>query len=284
MAANRIIDEDRAIVQPDGTYHYGLIRTPQEKTFAATYSLDLPEVDIAALPDSARIAEWMNVEDQGQQGACAGHARTSAEELAIYRQTQGEIRQLSRQFAYITAQKIDGIRGDTGSTIEGNAKASQTVGTCLESFAPYTGSYYTQFKPEAYENAKGQQLQTWQRLENYDQCLRWNVHGVGGIAIGIGWNGNCTPDSRGCIEQYRSGGGGHSLAILDWNKKFLDSAGRPYLWLFNSWSKRWGKDGCAYIHPRVIDYWCKNETVIGYSDMKLADIKPRPFNWGSIWS
>jgi hypothetical protein len=49
--------------------------------------------------------------------------------------------------------------------------------------------------------------------------------------------------------------------------------------MFNSWSKQWGFHGRAFIHPKVIDFWCKNETVVGYSYMEGKDIKPNTFDW-----
>jgi hypothetical protein len=281
-----IPDRDRAIIEPDGSHHYGLIRTTTERTFAKTFSIDLPAVDIKTLPESQNVAEWLQIEDQMQQGSCQGNARTSAEEVAIYRQTEGQVKQLSRQFAYITSQQMDGITGDRGSTMEGGARASQKFGSCLESLAPYTGKYYTQFSKEAWTNALDHTLTDFARLENYDQVLRWLVWGVGGAVNGIGWNGSCEPDGQGKIESYRSGGGGHALALVDWTKKHTDTAGRPYVQMFNSWSRRWGANGIAFIAPSVIDYWCKNETVLGYSSINLKDIKPREYDWikQSFWS
>ncbi len=284
-----VYQPDRAIILPDGSHHYGLIRTTTEKTFAATYTasdIDLPSVDIKTLPESANIASWCQIEDQMQQGSCQGNARTSAEEVAIYRQTEGQVIQLSRQFAYITSQKVDGIRGDNGSTMEGGAKASQTVGSCLETLAPYTGKYYTTFSQEAYDNAAEHKLTRRVRLENYDQVLRWQVWGVGGCVIGISWNSSMEPNDQGRIESYRQGGGGHALGLLDWTRKYTDSSGRPYLQMFNSWSKRWGFEGRAFISPSVVDYWCRNETVLGYAKLELKDIKPREYDWikQSFWS
>lgn len=275
-----IYEEDRAVIEDDGTHHYGLIRPASEKTFAAAnpYSLDLPTVDIADLPDSQLVAEWMQIEDQKQQGACQGHAKTSAEETALYRQTGGAITQLSRQFSYITSQLIDGIRGDRGSTMEGGARASQKYGSCLEELAPYSGQYYTQFSQGAYADAKKRTLTTFMKLENYDQVLRWLAHGIGGITIGIGWNSSCEPDGQGRLTKYRSGGGGHALAWLDWTKMHVDSQGRPFIEMFNSWGKRWGFNGRAFLSPAVVDYICKNETVLGYSKM-VGDIKPQSYDW-----
>lgn len=279
----RMQDEDRAIIEDDGTYHYGLIREGtgefQFVRSLASLAIDLPAVDIKDIPESQRLWEWMQVEDQKQQGSCQGNARTSAEELALWRQSRGTIVQLSRQFAYITSQQVDGIRGDRGSTMEGGAKASQKFGSCLESFAPYTGQYYTNFSQEAYTDAKRRTLTTFSRLDNYDEVLRWLVHGIGGVVIGIGWNGSCEPDDRGCIENYRGGGGGHALALLDWSKTLSDAGGRPYIDMYNSWGKRWGRNGRAFINPRVVDQWCKTQTVLGYSKMNADDLVPQSYDW-----
>lgn len=279
----RIQDEDRAIFEEDGSYHYGLVREgTNEFQFSrslASLAINLPPVNIADLPESQAVAAWMQIEDQQQQGACQGHAKTDAEELATWRQTQGQVVQYSRQFSYITSQMIDGIRGDRGSTIEGGARASQKYGACKEELAPYNGRYYTEFSQEAYADAKKRTLTTFSRLENYDEVLRWLAWGIGGVVIGIGWNGTMEPDGQGRVENYRSGGGGHALALLDWNKKILDAGGRPYIDMFNSWGKRWGFNGRAFINPRVVDYWCQRETVIGYSKMSLEDIKPLSYDW-----
>lgn len=279
---SQIYEPDRAIIEADGTHHYGLIRTAAEKTFAVTMSaagIDLPEVNVADLPESQGIENWCQIEDQMQQGSCQGNARTTAEEVALYRQTEGTVIQLSRQFAYITSQKEDGINGDRGSTMEGGAKASTRVGSCLEELAPYTGKYYTKFSQAAYDDAATRKLTSWVRLESYMDVLKWQVWGIGGAVIGIGWNGTMEPDGQGKIERYSSGGGGHALALPQWNKRFMDAGGMPYLDMFNSWSKRWGFQGRAFIKPSIVDYWCKNETVLGYSKMSIKDIKPKSYDW-----
>lgn len=278
----RIQDEQRAIIEDNGTYHYGLIRKPAEHVFArslASRAINLPPVNIPDLPENQGVEEWLQVEDQQQQGSCQGHARTSSEEVAHYRQTEGDIVQLNRQFAYITSQMIDGIRGDRGSTIEGGARAAQKYGSCLESLAPYSGRYVTQFSDACWQDALKRQLTDWAALANYDEVMRWLAWGIGGIVIGIGWNGYCEPNGQGNIENYRSGGGGHALALVDWDKSMADSGGRPYIKMPNSWGRRWGKNGWARINPRVIDYWCQNETVIGYSKLKLEDVKPKQYDW-----
>jgi C1A family cysteine protease len=264
--------------------HFGLIRDERESRFALARRLQLtedqlPPVDIAALPDSLGVASWLQIEDQMQIGSCQGHARTSAEELAIYRETRGEIVQLNRMFAYITSQIIDDIRGDQGSTLSGGAAASQKFGTCLEALWPYPGYYTRSIPTPCFDDAKQRRLRYSQTLRSYDEVLRWLVHGLGGVVIGIGWNHTCEPDAQGLVTSYKPGGGGHALAILDWTKRFVDAQQQPFLEMVNSWSRRWGVQGRAFIAPKVIEYWCQQETVLGYSDLDGPDIKPRSFDW-----
>ena len=264
--------------------HYGLIRDERETAFAAQCDLplrddQLPPVDIAALPDSLGVASWMRIEDQLQIGSCQGHARTSAEELAIYRETRGDTPQLNRMFAYLTSQQVDGIRGDSGSTISGGAEASRRFGSCLESLWPYTGHYATNIPANCFEDAKSRRLRFFKTLGNYDEVLRWLAHGLGGVVIGIAWNSSCEPDGQGRVISYKSGGGGHALALLDWNKRYVDAQRQPFIELYNSWSTHWGAQGKAYIAPQVIETWCATQTVIGYSDLDGPSIQPRSFDW-----
>lgn len=283
------------MTQPAQSYyeergHYGLVLTEKTKLFADAnpYTLDLPAVDIKTLPESQGVMRWLQIENQLQQGSCQGQARTSAQEVAYYRQTAGEVIQLCRQWAYVKTQEIDGIRGDNGSTIEGGAESAEKDGTCLESFAPYTGNYFTRFSEAAVADAKTRLMVTHQSLPNYDAVLRWLVHGIGGIVIGIRWNRSCEPNGRNAIESYNSNlpSGGHALALVDWTKSLNDTAGRPYIVMANSWGKTWGDNGVAYISPTVIEQWCSTQTVIGYSEMVGDGIKPRAFDWAqhSLWS
>ena len=265
--------------------HYGLIRNESESAFktANPFTLNdeqLPPVDVASIPTSMGVSDWMTIENQGQVGSCQGHARTSACELAIYRETKAKPPQLNRMYAYLTSQKVDGIRGDMGSTIDGGAKASQEYGDCLESLWPYSGRYtaFSSIPQACFADGRLRTLRTFQTLRSYEQVLRWLVHGMGGIVIGIGWNRTCEPDNDGKITSYRSGGVGHALALLDWNKAYADSKSNPFIEMYNSWGKGWGNSGIAYVHPNIIDQWCEDETVIGYSDMDGTAIHARPFD------
>lgn len=263
--------------------HYGWLGADHENFARIADSkvpqlFGLPEVDIDDLPESMGVSKWMLIENQLQQGACGAHAATSDAELAFYRGTNGQIVQLNRQYQYRNAQSKDGIRGDSGSTISGNGDAA-IEGIPREELWPYTGRYTSipggELGIQLRADAKNYRIRAWKDLKNYGEVLQWLVHGVGGVDIGILWSLNPGRDGR--VEHYRMYGGGHSVALLDWNKQFKDSKGRPYITLFNSWGRNWGDNGLAYIHPDVIDEWCQRQTVVGFSDM--IDIKPRAYDW-----
>lgn len=269
--------------------HYGLIRNRlAEGDFCSanknTFGDDiLPPVDVAKIPVSMGVNKWLQNENQFQVGSCAGQSRTSACEIAYFRETKGGIIQFNRMFAYRTGQMIDGITGDRGATIYGSVKGSVKYGECLESLWPYINRYQSKVPQECFKQAESRKLKTYKALRSYDDVLRWLVHGIGGVQIGIDWNSSMDNyDKNGLITKYSQGGGGHALCLGDWNKNYLDDNGNPFIEMFNSWGKSWGVNGNAYIHPKVIDYWCKYETVVGYSDMDGEDIKPRTYDWSTF--
>ena len=247
--------------------------------------LNLGKIDIDSLPTSMGVAEWMQIEDQSQVGACQGHAQTSCCELAYYHQT-GKPIQFNRMFAYLASQKVDGINGDNGSTMSGGAKSASTNGLPKEEAWPYIGHYprggWRAIPEELWTKAKGSLLAGYRVLSSYDEVLQWLANKVGGVAIGIDWNNSMEPDGNGCVKSYRRGGGGHALGCLDWNKQFRDPQGRPYIDMFNSWSLRWGYRGRAFILPSIVDYWCQNMDVIGYGLLEGNEIKPKKFDWKTL--
>ena len=232
--------------------------------------------DITVDKDHSFVAEGVIVHN------CVGHGSTSAAEIAFYRETR-LVEQFNRMFAYRTAQMIDGITGDRGAMITGAGKASMKFGHCLESIWPYVNRYQTKLPAECFKDAEKRKIRMYKALRSYDDVLRWLVHGIGGVHIGIDWNSSMDNyDSKGRITKYSQGGGGHALCLGDWNKEFLDDKGQPFIEMFNSWGVNWGVGGRAYIHPKVVDYWCKAEVVIGYSDMDGEAVKPRTYDWSTF--
>ncbi len=279
-------DTSVSVLNRDSSGHYlGLRRDMEDRSVLRAGQCPKPmlgAVDIASLPESMSVSKWMQIEHQGPVGSCQGHAQTTCCELAYFHQT-GKYTQFNRMFAYLASQKVDGINGDNGSTMTGGAKSCSTNGLPLESDWPYIGYYprggWRVIESPIWEKAKKTLLAGYRVLESYDEVLQWLANKVGGVAIGIDWNNSMEPDANGCIRSYRRGGGGHALALLDWNKKYTDPRGLPYIEMFNSWGRDYGVDGRAFILPAIVDYWCKNMDVIGYGLLEGSEIKPKKFDW-----
>lgn len=235
-------------------------------------------------PEELAPQVWHRVENQGQQGACQGHANTSGAEFCyrIALQSLDPVLQFSRQAAYIWTQEIDGIKGDSGSTIDGGAKMGKTRGYPLESLWQYTGRYVTRPTGDyqaVINDAKGRLLRTTAVMTSYDDVFLFLSSGLGAVEIGITWNGSM---NHAVVETYDwvARGGGHALVFLGWSKK-RDKKGRPYLWLANSWGTSWGNKGYAEVSPQAVTEMFKSRytVMIGLSDMYGPQIRPRPYNF-----
>lgn len=211
--------------------------------------------------------DWLRIENQSQQGACQGHALTDVGEVSAYLASEGVIHQFSRQAAYIWSQQMDGIRGDSGSTLAGGAKVAMEWGFLPEEFWPYTGKYHTKSPVKSVDECKQLasqfRLKTTRRLRGYDDLKQWLASGMGIAWIGIPWG---------------NGGGGHSVSIPGYTAK-KDSKGRNHMRLKNSWGTGWGDKGYKECTPAEVDGWFRSGVVMAGSDMYGDGIKPRLVNW-----
>lgn len=269
----------------NGPCKWGWRRDKEDRDFLIDAALPVAfsSSEIENIPEELDPRDWLQIEYQGAVGSCAGHARTTAHELAIYWAT-GQVVQLSRMHAYLTAQKEDGLLGrDQGSSITGNMRAARKVGTCFEATYPYPGHYTTRIPAEAVKEAENHKLRNHAYCSTYEDVFRFLAARFGGVQIGVGWNG-WTPDGRGVIERVgNGGGGGHSICFVGYSKR-LDRDGRKYLWAANSWGVSWGLKGFAEVAPSVVDYigtMRGRVEMIGQSDLEGFD-KPRPTDWSKV--
>lgn len=238
-----------------------------------------------AAPPIVDPRDWLQVENQGSVGACAGFARTTAMELAVKWAT-GQVVQFSTMFSYLTAQKEDGLIGrDQGSSITGNMRAARKYGNCFEATFPFPGRYTTKIPQAAIDEGTEHQLRAHAYCSNYDDVFRFIAGLLGGVQIGVPWNNSWTPDASGRIERVslNSRGGGHSVAFVGYTAT-RDSDGRQYLIVANSWSKSWGAGGFAEVAPSVVDAIgaARGRTeMIGLSDLEGFD-EPRPTDWSKV--
>lgn len=253
----------------------------EDRATLAMTSAPLPEFMFAApeeIDPRKLFPSHRWTENQGSQGACGGHANSNLVELCLGIATQAEPVHLSRQMAYISAQKVSGISGDRGSTIHGNVKVASERGLCEEALWPYTGRYVTNPPAstwdEVWANASKYRIAKHAVLRSYDEVFNWIASGTGGVNSGIRWG---VPDAPVC-ESYRNSGGGHAIALMGYTKR-KDTAGRNYILLLNSWGTGWGDNGWCEVAPKAIDQMLESSytVMIGMTDM--VNIVPRPVDF-----
>jgi hypothetical protein len=180
-------------------------------------------------------------ENQGSIGSCQGNSITSClERLANvegthYADYKGGV-QLSRIYAYLASQKLDGLLGgDNGSTISSGVKvALRSVPT--EANVPYPS-------PARYPGKarRDEILSWWDRTTPFKAKSTWRVSsdvdavmdfigGGGAINMAILWYRGIIPRDR-VVRSYRPPGrtGGHAVAILGYTEdgllRFMNSHG-----------------------------------------------------------
>lgn len=227
--------------------------------------------------DPRDLMQTAVIENQGQQGACQGHDLSSCLEWIHALQTGSMSVQLSRAYAYYETQRIDGIRGDNGSTISGGVKLAMSQGVPEESKWPYPSRYNNRrpgFFDDVLENAARYKIAESYKLTSYQSVRTWLGSGQGAISIGIRWgSGMSTP----VLESFSAGGGGHAIALLCLSER-EGSNGEPYVWMMNSWGARWGNKGWSEWSPDAIRQMMNHQftVAIGMSDMPA--VKPRTFD------
>ena len=236
------------------------------------------------LPKRVDFRDVLQIEDQGSMGSCQGHALSTCVEGCYYIATRGTKTQLSRLFAYLGSQKIDGIMGDSGSTLHGGAKLSTGFGICPESVLPYPNPVryprggHNSIPAAAWDDAKAFRVKTTKFIEEEPEVKQWLGSGAGFVELGIAWGNAMTPDSKGAIMNFRPGGGGHAIAFTGYlpcdEVEIETPEGFVYI-LDNSWNRRWGINGRAYVAPRAVRQMLDHRftTFVGLSDM--VDVKPR---------
>ena len=199
--------------------------------------------------------EWFDIESQGNLGSCAGNAVASCAEYCYHLKYGPEI-QLSRMWAYLTAQEASGITGDTGSTLDGCTMAVSKRGICLEESFPYPKSYneglsyYRANKSRLAEEAANYKLLGEVPINSWDDAVRFLKSRTGAIQTGLLWSSSCDVEWE--QKSYSPGSGGHSTALVG----YLPVSGWPSgigLLHKNSWGTGWARGGYSLIHKAAFD-------------------------------
>jgi hypothetical protein len=165
---------------------------------------------------------WHREENQFQIGSCQGNSLSSVLERCAF--VAGKKVQLSRIFAYLATQKIDGLLGsDNGSTVSGGVKLALETGCPLEKLTGYPRAYPgraerneilsdANYKAGAEYKAKS----AWQVSPDHDELLDF-IGGGGAINFGIRYGSSTIPSDR-VIRRFVPGRGGHAMCILGYTR------------------------------------------------------------------
>ena len=213
-------------------------------------------------PRSWSYRGQLKIEDQQQQGSCTGHAGTSSLEVLNWIKTK-TWEQFCRQWLYIQGQKIDGIRGDQGATIEGVVRAMRSVGICREELSPYNGQYYTQFPAEcATESKQHLLLGLVTTITSAEMAADYLRSGTGAIYFGC----DCVKtimESKGRIDSFSgASAGGHAMC---WVAMDGDDFDMP-----QSWGEQYGEKGWAMWSKKAASTMIAhpNSVVLGITDLQ----------------
>lgn len=232
------------------------------------------------LPATRRIKELMRRDDQGQMNSCAGFGLTNSSEVTHFLRT-GKWRQFNPLWSYRRGQEVSNIRGDNGATIHGVVTAAKRIGLFPEDVDgdgtpdwPYRVAYNMSFPTDAHSVAAKWRIGYSVELTTFDQQLRFLQANQGAIVVGGAW-GNWRPDNRGICRSFRSGGGGHARARVDW----ITIDGEIMLVEANSHGTRYGDNGFSYMTRQFVDAEAAHQwtAIIGVSDLKTPE--PRYVDW-----
>jgi hypothetical protein len=216
-------------------------------------------------------ASWHNNENQGQIGSCQGNGLSSVLERLAF--VQGKTVQLSRIFAYLATQKIDGLLGaDNGSTIAGGCKLAVEFGCPLEATTGYPSRYpnsteRTQILSQANYGAGApyKAKSAWQVPKDHNQLLDF-IGGGGGITFGVRWYNGLIPQDR-IVRSFRPVrcSGGHAMCVLGYD---TDGNLRAY----NSWG-----DGLYTITPEAWVQMLSDSSTAAIGLM--GNVNAEPIDW-----
>ena len=172
--------------------------------------------------------DWHRHENQGRLGSCQGNDLTSCLER-LHLVATGRRIQLSRIFAYLATQQIDGLLGaDRGSTITGGARLALQHGVPPEETTGYPDSYPGRSQRSHILSAKNfasgepyKALSKWAVSPDAEDAMDW-IGGGGAVSIGIAWYGGLLPRDR-IVRRFRPPGryGGHAVAVLGYEDDLL---------------------------------------------------------------
>lgn len=227
-------------------YGLGLIKSPPDvRDYIYT---DVVGKLTVPLPDTC--VQWMPfatpVEYQAGLGACAAFSSGAAVELLNSKELDKPI-DLSEQFIYEEAKKIDNFPDEEGTYLRAVLSVLKHVGVCEESYMPYEGKYPAdkELDMAAYVNAAKYKIKSYASVLPEVPQMKQAILQRGPILVGIKVYENFENLGEKGIMLKPSGElkGAHAVPILGYDELgFI---------VKNSWSVYWGKDGYCTIPYKV---------------------------------
>ncbi|MDA0824400.1 MAG: hypothetical protein O3C28_18545 [Proteobacteria bacterium] len=222
-------------------------------------------------PPSMDYQDWHVIENQANMGSCVGSSGSSIIELCNKIATGDLTTQLSKWWCYRQSQMKGGITGDRGAMLGDMMWVSKNRGACKESTVPYPKSYSRTIPNLEAATAEAKQFIIQQHVDirSYEDAFEFLSKGLGAIQIGIAWPRSWMNLSSPYLTSYPGGDGGHALMVCGYLAE-KDNDGNNWLTMPNTWGRRWGKNGWAYLSRRCWNMMSASRSfqAIGYSDMK----------------
>ena len=212
-------------------------------------------------------------DNQGNMGSCGGFGNTNCGEYlwGLVTGSKSDERQFSQLYAYLEAQRLDGLLGnDRGSTISSGLKVAK-AGYLELKHLPYSTPYPRNARTLITEGIRtiangpaGFRVRSHAWLESYDDIFKYLASRAGAVYPGTSWNDSFYA-RNGVLESISFGrnDGGHAYAFLGYSKR-KDRTGRNYIWRLNSHQDSWTE-----VAPSVIDALCRHQwsSIVGMSDL-----------------
>lgn len=188
--------------------------------------------------------------DQGSQGSCGGHAADAAFTAAWnYQFAESGKSPLEFSPTFVYGNCNNGV--DNGSRPEDLLAVLRDTGTCLRKTVGPGDIYSRNYPKAAYEEALRFRAERQVVFHTFEEMVTLRLQNKA-VFTGIFVGNRFTPDANGVIAKWDgSRVGGHATAQIG-PVEYRSGLGWG-VWTLNSWSKRWGLGGWAWLHRSFFD-------------------------------
>jgi len=183
--------------------------------------------------------EYIQVLDQGKEGACTGFGLAAV--INQLNSRRGSPVLVSARMLYEMAKKFDRWPGEeyAGSSCRGAIRGWQSMGVCREELWPYRNNDSSPLTVERAKDARNNTIGAYYRLKHTIVDFHSALNEVGTIYVSANVHPGWWPQNihKGVITPHKEATGGHAFAIVGYNDIGF--------WVQNSWGPRWGRHGFA---------------------------------------